>query len=209
MHRSTTPSARPSNRRRAFLGSLIGLALIGVSAVPARATIYEKDAPYTVSRDDGVFDACGVTVHHTVTYSGRIMIRTGKGDLAGAFFAHDQFSYLETWTNAAVGTQSEGKFFTISGSYLSQDVRATHISGSIFQFVTHQVGQPYVVRNMAGTVVLRDRGSLTLTYLFDTLGDSVPGGIDIGDLSLRVSGPHPGYFLDPAAQCQALVSLIG
>ena len=209
MHRSTTRPAHRGHRRRAMVGSLFGLALVAVSAAPAQATIYQKVETYSGVQDDPPFEACGVTVHHRAVYSGRLMIRTGTGDLAGAFFGHDQFSYTETYTNVTPGSLSEGKFFTISGSSLTQDVRATHVDGNIFQFVTHQVGQPYVVRNMAGQVVLRDRGAITVTYLFDTGGDNVPGGTNGDVLSLRVSGPHPGYFLDPAAQCAGLVSLIG
>lgn len=208
MHQSTSP-ARRSNRRRALVGSLIGLALVGVSAVPARATIYQKVQFYAGSDNLPTFDDCGPTVSHTAVYSGKFMIRSGTGDLAGAFFGHDVFSYTETFTNITPSSPSEGKFFTISGSYLTQDVRATHVEGSIFKFVTHQVGQPYVVRDMAGRVVLRDRGSLTFTYLFDTGGDNVPGGTTTEDLSVRIAGPHPGFFLDAAAQCAGLLNLIG
>ena len=208
MHRFTTRPAHRGHRRRAMVGSLIGLALVAVSAAPAQATIYQKVEAYSGSYDFGTFVACGVTVHRTIDYSGKFMIRTGTGDLAGAFFAHDLLSYTETWTNVTPESQSLNKFFTISGSSLTQDVRATHIEGTIFEFVTHQVGQPYTVRNMAGQVILRDRGALTWTYLFDT-GTPGPGGTTIEDLSFRVSGPHPGYFLDPAAQCAGLVSLIG
>jgi hypothetical protein len=212
MHQPIRPAGRSGRRRalvRSLIASLVGLALIGVSAVPARATIYQKVERYSGSQDDGTFDACGVTVTHTVQYSGKFMIRAGTGKLAGAFFAHDLFSYEETWTNVTPGSPSENSFFTISGSSLTQDVRATHVEGPIFQFVTHQVGQPFVVRDMAGKVVLRDRGAVTITYLFDTGGDNIPGGKTVEDLSLRLSGPHPGFFLDPAAQCALLVGLIG
>jgi hypothetical protein len=206
---TTTSPTHRATRRRALAGSLLALALVSVSAVPAGATIYQKVEFYSGSEDLGTFDDCGPTVSHTVVYSGKFMIRAGKGNLAGAFFGHDVFSYTETFTNITPLSSSEGKFFTISGSYLNQDVRATHVEGAIFEFVTHQVGQPYVVRNMAGRAVLRDRGALTFTYLFDTGGDNVPGGTTTQDLSVRISGPHPGFFLDPSAQCPGLLSLIG
>lgn len=211
MHQYTPSPTRRSTRLRALVGSLIGLALVGVSAVSTQATMYQKVEHYSGSHDFGVSEPCGVgvMVHHTVEFSGKFMIRSGTGDLAGAFFGHDVGTYTETYTNVTPESSSAGKFFTISGSSLTQDVRATHVDGSIFQFVTHQVGQPYVVRDMAGTVLLRDRGAITITYLFDTGGDNVPGGTTTEDLSLRVSGPHPGFFLDPAAQCAGLVSLIG
>lgn len=191
------------SRRLAKLGAVIGLGLITLSAVPADATMYLKVEPYSGSETTDFVD-CGLNIHHVVDFGGKFSIRAGKGDLAGAFFAHDNYWYVETWTNVA-----NGKFFTISGNGLVHDVKATHVEGSIFQFVTNEVGQPFVVRNMAGAVVLRDRGSLSFTYLFDTGGDNVPGGTFLEDVSLRVSGPHPGFFLDEATACAAVIAMIG
>jgi hypothetical protein len=191
------------SRRLAQLSAVIVLGLITLSAVPAQATMYLKVEPYA-GTDTEDFSACGLDIHHIVTFSGTLSIRTGKGDLAGAFFAHDNYSYVETWTNVA-----NDKFFTISGDGQNQDVQATRVDGSIFQFVTHNVGQPFVVRDMSGAVVLRDRGSISFTYLFDTGGDNVPGGTFLEDLSVRVSGPHPGFFLDEAGFCALVVSMIG
>ena len=54
---------------------------------------------------------------------------------------------------------------------------------------------------MTGKVVSRDRGVLRETYLFDTLGDDTPGGLNLELLGLRVSRPHPlfpGVFNDDA-----------
>ena len=120
---------------------------------------------------------------------------------------HDNFSYVQTWTNTTPGSDGEGKFFAIAAHYTSQDVRATHVEGSIFEVVSHVVGQQYVIRDMNGDLVLRDRGNLTYTYLFDTLGDAFPGGIFIEDVDFRVSGPH--LLIDDAAFCAMVVSLIG
>jgi hypothetical protein len=191
------------SRRLAKLGAVISLGLIALSAVPADATMYQKVQSYSGTE---VFDytLCGLDIHEVFTFSGKMSIRTGTGDLAGAFFGHDNYQYLDTFTNI-----DNGKFFTISANGLNQDVQATHVEGSIFEFVTHQVGQPYVVRDMSGAVVLRDRGSLSFTYLFDTGGDNVPGGTFLEDVSLRVSGPHPGFFLDEAAQCAGVIAMIG
>jgi hypothetical protein len=192
------------SRRLARLGAVISLGLIALSAVPANATMYQKVQSYSGTDPAQDFTFCGLDIHEVFTFSGKMLIRAGTGDLAGAFFGHDNYQYLDTWTNVA-----NGKFFTISGNALNQDVQATHVEGSIFEFVTHQVGQPYTVRDMTGAVVLRDRGSLSFTYLFDTGGDNVPGGTNLEDISLRVSGPHPGFFLDEAAQCAGVIAMIG
>jgi hypothetical protein len=41
-----------------------------------------------------------------------------------------------------------------------------------------------------------DRGVIRHTFLFDTLGDSQPGGDFIVELSDDVHGPHPGFAED-------------
>ena len=191
------------SRRFARLGAVISVGLIALSAAPADATMYQKVEPYSGTE---VFDfsLCGLDIHEVFTFSGKLSFRTGTGDRAGAFFAHDNYQYVDTFTNIA-----NDKFFTISANGLAQDVQATHVEGSIFEFVTHNVGQPYTVRNMSGDVVLRDRGSISFTYLFDTGGDDVPGGTFLEDISVRVSGPHPGFFLDEATACAGVIAMIG
>ena len=45
--------------------------------------------------------------------------------------------------------------------------------------------------------MLRDRGVIRQVIEFDTLGDDMPGGAFITDVSFSVSGPHPGLAFDP------------
>lgn len=192
------------SRRWAPLAAVISFGLITLSAaVPAHATMFQKVEPYSgVDVED--FTDCGVSIHDVFMFSGKFSIRSGKGDLTTAFFGHNIFSNFETLTNTA-----NGKFFTISAKGLGIDVKATHVEGSIFQFVTNTAGQPFVIRDMSGAVVLRDRGVVSETYLFDTRGDSVPGGDFLMDVSVRVAGPHPGFFLDEAGFCDLVANLIG
>lgn len=132
------------------------------------------------------FELCGLDVHYELEFSGRVRVREGKNADAGAFFLQDNYSSLETFTNTA-----NGKYFTISADGVFQDLKATHVEGSIFEFVSHNVGQPFVVRDMDGRVVLRDRGAITLTYLFDTFGDDMPGGELVSEPDFRGLGPAP------------------
>ena len=92
------------------------------------------------------------------------------------------------------------------GNYSVHDLRATRIEGTIFEFVTHEAGQRFAVRDMDGNVVIRDRGALTYTYLFDEQGDDAPVGTFVADIDFRISGPHPGHDVD---FCTIVVSLIG
>jgi hypothetical protein len=155
--------------------------------------------------DHDAFPYCDLDeVQVDVQFSGKGHIRAGKGKAAGAFYLQDNYSAVETWTNP-----ENGKFATISHNGVFQDIKATRVEGSIFEFVSHEVGQPFVVRDMNGKVVLRDRGAITWTYLFDTGGDDVPGGEWLEDLDVRVSGPHPGFFLGEADECAIAMELIG
>jgi hypothetical protein len=54
-------------------------------------------------------------------------------------------------------------------------------------------GPAFAIEDISGRVVLRDRGMIVLSYVFDTLGDSKPSGNLLEDpVLVRVSGPHPG-----------------
>ena len=179
------------------------LVLAIVSPAPASATMYVINQPVDF-HDSSDFTDCGLSLHDDLQVTGTESIRTGTGKLATAFFDHFMAHSVETITNS-----DNGKFVTIEAHFVSQDVKATPVSGSIFQFVTHLVGQPFVLKDMNGRVISRDRGNITFTYLFDTGGDQVPGGTFIVDVSdPRVSGPHPAFFADPLP-CDVVVALIG
>jgi len=49
------------------------------------------------------------------------------------------------------------------------------------------------VRGVARDVIVRDRGVIRHTYLFDTLGHGEPGGEFIEETQTSVHGPHPGF----------------
>ncbi len=189
--------------RHAVIAAVIGVASTLVVAGPANATIYER-FQYE-GEDYAAFPYCGLEeVQVDVQFSGRGHIRAGKGKTAGAFYIHDNSSAVQTLTNP-----ENGKFVTISSDAVFQDIKATRVDGSIFEFVSHEVGQPFVLRDMDGNVVLRDRGAITWTYLFDTGGDDVPGGERLEELDVRVSGPHPGFFIEEDDECALAMELIG
>jgi hypothetical protein len=50
-----------------------------------------------------------------------------------------------------------------------------------------------VIEDSSGRVVVRDRGNIRHTALFDTLGDGEPGGIFIEETHTVVRGPHPAF----------------
>ena len=59
-----------------------------------------------------------------------------------------------------------------------------------------------------GRILVRDRGAIRQTYLFDTEGDDMPGGIFLEPLEERVSGPHPGFFMSEEEFCAVVTPLL-
>jgi hypothetical protein len=175
---------------RLAVGVLTGATLaLSVVTGPASATIYSREH---YSNDyEFSFDDCGFWIDVVGHNEGIFQIRTGKGNEAGAFFAHDNYEFSE------VGTRRDtGDFITLSGNGLFQETQATRVSGTIFEFTSINAGQPFTVRDSEGNIVVRDRGVIHETILFDTLGDDMPGGEFIEQVSFSFSGPHPGFDLD-------------
>jgi len=181
------------------LGLLASTAFTGVTALPAAGTVVDSGR-YADAYGFGYVD-CGFPVDVTGAITGTYRIREGKGDDASAFFLRDRFSYSEVHTNA-----DTGEWFVLRGHGVFNEVGATRVEGSIFEFTSIAAGQPFVVEDSAGDIVLRDRGALRRRILFDTGGDDEPGGTEIELVGFDVAGPHPGLFID---FCGLVGDLIG
>jgi hypothetical protein len=182
-----------------------GLTLAAVAAMtvlslePVGATVVERGHyadTFAFSYDD-----CGPSVDVEGEFSGVYRIREGKHQSATAFFLMDNFSYREVHTNV-----DTGESFLLRGNGVFNETKATSTEGNIFEFVSVEAGQPFVVEDSDGDVVIRDRGAIRRRILFDTEGDDVPGGIFIQFVSAEVHGPHPGFFID---FCDIVNDLIG
>jgi hypothetical protein len=176
------------------------MAVAGLAIVPvAQGTIFERfrfvDEPYSFSAE-----ICGIEVQIEGTASGHGRIRTGKGKLATAFFEQLNVDYSETWTAA------NGSFVTVTGNFLSNEVKAVPLGGNLFRFTAVQAGQPFRLYDSQGNLLLRDRGAIRFSFVFDTLGDDAPGGIVIEEFEPSVRGPHPGFFDETL--CPVLVPLL-
>lgn len=197
--RAGMPRRRKSWSVRALvvvLGTLLGLLV----AQPAGA------APLVNERYSGTesFTDCGGFQVES-SFSGRVMIKDATPATDGQFFYfQDNYQYRDVITNP-----DTGEFVVVRGNGIFKEVQARQVEGSVFTFLTHEAGQPFVVEDSSGRVVLRDRGMITLSYVFDTLGDSEPGGVFLEDpVVVRVSGPHPG-FEEAFDFCAFIADLIG
>ena len=182
---------RPTRPRGA--GLLLSIAMIGVM-VPAQAsaTIAERGSFHDEFSD--TYTDCGFSVHVEGTADGQYRIRAGSADAASAFFLLSRVSWREVHT-------ANGTSITLSGHSLYNEPQAVRVDGSTFEFVSIEAGQPFSIRDAAGELILRDRGVIRHTYLFDTEGDDEPGGVFIEDVDVQVGGPHPGFELPFADFC--------
>jgi hypothetical protein len=185
---------------RRLLGLLLATAVVGLAVVPAaQGTIFERfrvvDEPYSFEEE-----ICGIDVQIEGTFSAKGRVRTGTGKLATAFFEHVNFEFSETWTAA------NGNFVTVTGKGLFNEVKAVPLGGNLFRFSAVQAGQPFRLYDSEGNLVLRDRGVIRLSAVFDTLGDATPGGDLVVEFEPSVRGPHPGFFDETL--CPVLVPLL-
>ena len=175
---------------------LMSTAVLMPQAATAKPVVMEH---YSVT-DAFSYSDCGFPVDVEVEGSGLLTIRTVKGS-DQAFLGFDNYEFREVHTNAATG-----EWFVIRGNGLFRDTSATLIEGNIYEFTIKESGQPFVVEDSSGNVVMRDRGLLQFRAVFDTLGDGEPGG-DLLEFELvSIHGPHPGQDAD---FCELATDLIG
>jgi hypothetical protein len=185
-------------RHRARRTLATAAALTAVAAAPAAATVVDQgrfvDEPYGFGYD------CGFPVEVTGVASGNFRLREGRGDDATAFFSLDRISYREIHTNPQTG-----EWFSVSGHFANNEVGATRVEGSLFEFRIIKAGPVAVIEDSDGNLVSRDRGVVRSTILFDTGGDQEPGGDFIDLVDLTLSGPHPTFD----RRCDVATDLIG
>lgn len=177
----------------AALAVTLGLMLGG--AAPAGATVIQQHRYSNV--ESFTLDGCGFTLEGRVEESGQLLFRVDQtGQL---FLAKDTYSFRTLLTNPETG-----KWFTLHGQGVYHDIKATPVGGTVYEVLAVEAGQPFVIEDSAGNVVLRDRGVVRTTYLFDTLGDGRPGGEFLGVTNVVVRGPHPSLDEDFCELAQAL-----
>lgn len=176
-------------KRLVPLAALVVLALAGpVSAKPIQFEHYSGTDSYD-------FDDCGFVIHNDVVFDGVFMLKAPK---AAGFPPRlfDNYHSIETLS-------ANGRTATIEHQGMYKDLRISHVEGSIFQVVAIEAGQPFVVRDGDGNVLLRDRGVLKFTFRIDTKGDTDLGNDEFIEGSwslLKDAGSHPGFDIDFCAE---------
>lgn len=177
----------------------MALAAVLLGAATASATVIEQQ--HYSGTDSFSFDDCGFTLEGQSEFHGQYLLRVDK--TGQAFLEHNKFWFREVITNPETG-----KWFVVSGNGLFHQIEATQVIGTIYEYVAIEAGHPFTIEDSAGKVIVRDRGVIRSTILFDTLGDSTPGGVFLGETDAVVHGPHPG-FADDFSFCEIAAQLTG
>ena len=179
-------------KRMVLVLALLVLALAG----PAQAAPLVRE--HYSGTDSFDIDDCGFVIHNEVTIEGLFMLKAPRKDGAPPYL-FDNYEVHETLT-------ANGRTLTSDHQGLYKDLKITLVEGTVYQFVAMESGQPFVVRDGDGNVLIRDRGLLKTTFQVDTLGDTdLENDVFIeGSFSLLAdNGSHPGFYLDFCVELEA------
>ena len=168
--------------------TLVALLMLAVAA-PVQARPIERE--HYSGTDSFDFDDCGFVIHDEVTFEGVFMLKAPRSSGAPPYLFDNYESHEVLSAN--------GRWLTIDHQGIYKDLRITHVSGTIYQFVAQEAGQPFVIRDSDGNVLIHDRGLLRTTFQVDTLGDTdLDNDIFIEDSweLLADHGRHPGFSFD-------------
>ena len=183
---------------RKLIAVVFGLVLVGsllAVSTPAQAghkklEVYSEGpfgGPYEFTNEDcpGLpFEVKGRDRGYEVLY-------IVPGSDGQAFLLHERYRFREVWTNPA-----NGKKAYVSGHHKFREVKATHVEGNVWRFLSVLKGKPFVVKNARHKTVLAEWGKLVLSSDFDTLGDSQPGGELVSQTILKSKGNWPTWEED-------------
>ena len=177
----------------ALLAALASTAAVGFAALPASAA--PVDSGTFDFTDSSTFDDCGFTIAAVERQMGRFTVKDSTPKTSGQFFrVQQQTSYSGVFTNVDTGA-----YFTESWHTTFAELPATVISDdnpNIVTYRTHETGVWDVVRDSSGKVRYRSTGNLVFEYVFDTQGDSAPGGQFISQDFIRTSGHWQTFDAD-------------
>ena len=176
----------------------VTLTVLVTSTIPAAARVLVHD------HYSGTFSdherSCGRHVHFEGVFSGLFM---GKGN-AHADQPLRSFNHYDVHE---VFTLANGDGYIIDQRVLHNEMRVSHVRGSIYRLKAIEVGQVFTIRTLGGKAVERNRGLLEFSYLVDTNGDSdYRNDVFIADSFHLVTdaGKHPELTSTEEEFCAAI-----
>lgn len=170
---------------RATVAALALLAAGLAGAVPAHAA-----APVEQETYEGTFDweQCDGAYTVTTAFRDKVTVRDATPNTDGQFFKFSvRYEFTDTVTNPETGD-----FITVEGKGVLVEIQPRALGDGVFEYIANDAGH-YTYRDSEGNVILRESGSIATKYIFDSENDSTPGGIELSEDVIRVSGPHPTF----------------
>ena len=187
---------------RAGLTTILAVAAAVVTSTVPPALARPLEREHYEHSDGYTFDDCGFTVHNEVVATGLLMLRAPvrEGQPPRWF---DNYEVHETLT-------ALGRTLHIDHQGLYQDLSAERVAGTVFRFSSIESGQPFVVRDEAGRVLVRDRGVLQSSFEIDTKGTTTLDDDELVEGSFQVTGDrgaHPAFY--GLVDCEWLAGYFG
>ena len=100
--------------------------------------------------------------------------------------------YVAVTTNPA-----NGKWFTLTQSSMFQERGLTDLGGGLWGYSVNQAGQPFVITDSTGRVVVRDRGLIQFDGVYDANTDQVTS-FELRGMAGRTRATRPTCATSPA-----------
>lgn len=200
---------RSHRTKTLWMAALVGVTLTSLLAASTAAngataakgdTYYTPPTPYhNIGNYDPGCSNVNVKAHYD--YEGVYSDKNATGTHGQAFFHKDETTYTQTWKLRSTGEV----LLTQSGNVVFEEIKATFVPksevpkrlipkkglvGPVYRFTATQTGDE-TVRDADGKTLVASYGTVTFKQLFDTKGDSKPGGRELSLRVANVSGPHP------------------
>lgn len=174
-------------RRKMMSALAAGVLAAAAVSVPTAAQAKPEGFEHYSGTDSFEVNQCGFDAHVDVAFEGLLMFKENKS--GGPTLLMDNYYALETVT-------ANDRTLTIEHQGLLKETSIELVAGTIYQVETMEAGQPFVIRAADGTVLMRDRGLLRVTYQVDTADPDNWAFVDGSFELLADHGSHPGFY-DP------------
>ncbi|MBA2767718.1 MAG: hypothetical protein H0U35_01030 [Sporichthyaceae bacterium] len=178
-------------RRALAVVMVVALPLMVIGASPAQAKPFEKGHFEDSFGYNDTF--CGLAVHVETTFSGSFVTRTVRDSGGQAFLGHSNVKFTDVIT-LNDDDPATTEFVVAEGIFAFHEQRATLVGGTVWEFEAIEAGT-FTLSDSEGNALIRERGVAKFTIVFDTLGDSMPGGVLISE-DVVLHGPHSDAICD-------------
>jgi len=167
---------------------VIASVLVSAAGVPAAQAVAPDINEQYSYQETSHFRDCGLRLREDTVGGGHFLVFPIPESNGEAWLGHDNY-----WFRSVLTNRDTGEYVVVSGRGLFKEMNGTQIEGDIWEFTALEAGQPLVLRDSEGGVLLRLRGVVKYEATFDLLGDGMLGGVLLEANIVHVGGPDPDY----------------